>query len=116
LFVGWLWYLVMLLPVIGIVEVGLQGHANRYTYLPQIGLYLMITSGAYDFVRSLNWGLSVERWTLNVCSCGIVVALAFTAHKQTTYWRNSETLWTHTLAVTKDNDVAQTNFGMFLMD
>jgi tetratricopeptide (TPR) repeat protein len=112
LLVGWFWYLIMLLPVIGLVEVGLQGHADRYTYLPQIGLYLAITWLVADVSSTLR-----RRKEILVAAAGIIiVSLAGCAWKQTTYWRNSETLWTHTLAVTKDNDVAHTNFGMLLTE
>jgi len=112
LLVGWFWYLIMLLPVIGLVEVGLQGHADRYTYLPQIGLYLAITWLVADASSTLR-----RRKEILVAAASIIiVSLVGCAWKQTTYWRNSETLWTHTLAVTKDNDVAHTNFGMLLME
>jgi protein O-mannosyl-transferase len=112
LFVGWLWYLIMLLPVIGIIEVGLQGHADRYTYLPHIGLYVAFTWLIVDLSASLP-----HQKQILAASAGVaLLALAFGAWKQTTYWRNSETLWTHTLAVTKDNDVALTNLGTALME
>jgi len=112
LFVGWLWYLVMLLPVIGIVEVGLQGHADRYTYLPAVGLYLAVTWPIADTATA-----SILRRKIFVASAILVVLLlSACAWKQTTYWRDSETLWKHTLAVTKENDVAHANFGMLLMD
>ncbi len=112
LLVGWLWYLSMLLPVIGIVEVGLQGHGDRYTYLPQIGLYIAITW----LVADLSVSLRFHRKILAPAGTIIVTALTACAWKQTSYWRNSETLWTHTLAVTQNNDVAHTNLGMFLAD
>lgn len=112
LLVGWLWYLIMLLPVIGIVEVGLQGHADRYTYLPQVGLYIALTWLAVEVSRSLPHRKEI----LAAVGSGIVIILSACAWKQTTYWRNSETLWAHTLAVTNDNDVALTNFGTFLME
>jgi tetratricopeptide (TPR) repeat protein len=112
LLVGWLWYLIMLLPVIGIVEVGLQGHADRYTYLPQIGLSIALTWLVGDVSRSLPHRKEI----LASVGSGIVIILSACAWKQTTYWRNSETLWTHTLAVTTDNDVALTNFGTLLME
>jgi tetratricopeptide (TPR) repeat protein len=112
LLVGWFWYLIMLLPVIGLVEVGLQGHADRYTYLPQIGLYLAITW----LVADVSSTLRRRKEILVAAASIIIVSLAGCAWKQTTYWRNSETLWTHTLAVTKDNDVAHTNFGMLLTE
>jgi protein O-mannosyl-transferase len=112
LFVGWLWYLVMLLPVIGIVEVGLQGHADRYTYLPHIGLYIALTW----LVGDLSISLHVGKRVLAPAAAIIVIAFSAWAWRQTTYWRNSETLWTHTLTVTKNNDVALTNMGVILKD
>ncbi len=110
--VGWLWYLSMLLPVVGIVEVGLQGHADRYTYLPQIGLYIALTW----LLADLSVSLPYRRRYLSVAAVLIVGTLTAVAWKQVGYWRNSETLWTHTLAVTRDNDVAHTNLGMVLVD
>jgi tetratricopeptide (TPR) repeat protein len=112
LLVGWLWYLVMLLPVIGIVQVGLQGHADRYTYLPQIGLYIAITWLVSDLVKSLPY----RRQILAGAGAIVVAVLCGCAWKQVTYWRNSETLWTRALAVTRDNDVAHANLGMFLAE
>jgi len=112
LLTGWLWYLVMLLPVIGIVQVGLQGHADRYTYLPQIGLYIALVWLIADgFFR-----LRVPKPVAATIAILIVVSLAACARKQATYWRNTETLWTHTLAVTKNNDVAHSNYANFLME
>jgi protein O-mannosyl-transferase len=112
LLVGWLWYLIMLLPVIGIVEVGLQGHADRYTYLPHVGLYIALTW----FVAELARSLPHRKEILATVGGGIVIILSACAWKQTTYWRDSETLWTRALAVTTDNDVALTNLGTSLMD
>ena len=110
LLVGWLWYLVMLLPVIGIVQVGLQGHADRYTYLPHIGLYVALTwliADVFSPVRYRRAGLAAAGITA-------LVALSACAWNQTSYWRNSEALWTRALAVTNDNETAHTNFGMLL--
>jgi protein O-mannosyl-transferase len=111
LFVGWLWFVVMLLPVIGIVEVGLQGHADRYTYLPQIGLYIAVTWLVVDLTTSLPH----RRQILSAAGLSVVIALAACSYKQTTYWQNGETLWRHTLAVTTDNDIAHTNLGTLLV-
>lgn len=111
-FVGWLWYLIMLLPVIGIIEVGLQGHADRYTYLPHVGLYVAFTWLIVDLSASLRH----QKQILVASAAVALIALTFSAWKQTTHWRNSETLWTHTLAVTKKNDVALTNLGTALME
>ena len=107
LLMGWLWYLGMLIPVIGLVQVGGQAHADRYTYLPQIGLYLALIWAA----GSLGAGWRHRRVVLGGLSTVILVALIFCARTQTSYWRNSESLWTHTLACTSDNDIAHYNLG-----
>jgi Flp pilus assembly protein TadD len=112
LLIGWLWYLVMLLPVIGIVEVGLQGHADRYTYLPHVGIYIALTWLTLDLAVLLR----MRREILGVVGAIALMALSACGWKQTTYWRNSATLWTHTLAVTKNNDVALANFAIWYMD
>jgi tetratricopeptide (TPR) repeat protein len=112
LLVGWLWYLIMLLPVIGIVEVGLQGYADRYTYLPHIGLCIALTWLVVDLSISLHVG----KQALVTAAVIIVIASSALSWKQTTYWKNSETLWTHTLAVTSNNDVALTNIGVLLKE
>jgi tetratricopeptide (TPR) repeat protein len=112
LLVGWLWYLIMLLPVIGIVAVGLQGHADRYMYLPHVGLSIALVWLVGDVARSLPYRKEI----LATVGCAIVILLSACAWKQTTYWRNSETLWTRALAVTTDNDVALTNLGTSLME
>lgn len=112
LLVGWLWYLSILAPVIGIVQVGLQSHADRYTYLAHIGLYLAITWLIVDLARSLRY----RREILATAAVIVIVAFSACAWRQTSYWRNSETLWTHTLAVTRDNDVAHMNLGLVLME
>ena len=104
---GWLWYLGMLIPVIGLVQVGGQAHADRYTYLPQIGLYLALIWA----VGSLGAGWRHRRVVLGGLSTVILVALIFCARAQTSYWRNSEVLWTHTLACTSDNYIAHYNLG-----
>ena len=107
LLMGWLWYLGMLIPVIGLVQVGGQAHADRYTYLPQIGLYLALIWAA----GSLGAGWRHRRVVLGGLSSVILVALIFCARTQTSYWRNSEVLWTHTLACTSDNYIAHYNLG-----
>ncbi len=111
LIVGWLWYLSMLLPVIGLVQVNLQAHADRYTYLPQIGLYLMIAWGVADL--SATWRYRTQ--TVGVASIVAIAALAVTARAQASYWRDSETLWNHTMAVTKDNYFAHASLADLLM-
>jgi Flp pilus assembly protein TadD len=111
LLTGWLWYVGMLVPVIGLLQVGTQARADRYTYLPQIGLYLALTWAVADFCA----GWRHRRLVLGSCSAGILVALIFCARAQTAYWRNSESLWTHTLACNSNNLVAHTDLGFALL-
>jgi tetratricopeptide (TPR) repeat protein len=111
LFTGWFWYVGMLVPVIGIVQVGVQARADRYTYLPQIGLYLIATWTIADL--SMAW--RYRRQILGVAAAIVITALAWSAWIQSTYWRDSEILWTHTLAVTSDNDVGHASLADLLL-
>jgi protein O-mannosyl-transferase len=111
LLVGWLWYLGMLVPVIGIIQVGEQAHADRYTYLPQIGLYLMLAYGAADLLKNQRH----HRLLLGSLSVAIILVLASVARVQASYWKDSQTLWTHTLAETTNNHVAHNNLGNVLL-
>lgn len=111
LIVGWLWYLGMLVPVIGVVQISYYSHADRYTYLPQIGLYLLLAWTATDLVSNLPH----RRPVLAVTGAVIVAALMLLARAQTAYWENNQTLWNHTLAVTDDNVIALNNLGNDLL-
>ena len=111
LITGWFWYVGMLVPVIGIMQVGFQARADRYTYLPQIGLYLIATWSIADL--SMAW--RHRRQILAVAAVIVIAALASVAWIQTTYWRDSETLWTHTLAVTSHNDVGHASIADLLL-
>ena len=104
---GWLWYLIMLVPVIGILQVGSQARADRYTYLPQIGLYLIIAWGAVDLAERLRH----YRVYLGALGGAVIIILTFVAHSQAGYWKNSETLWTHAVASTNTNALAELNLG-----
>ena len=112
LFTGWFWYVVMLVPVIGLVQVGEQGHADRYTYLPYIGLFLLAVWGVADVVAGRR---SISRIAVATAAV-IIFALTWAAFVQTRYWHDSETLWTHALAVTSDNDFAHNNLAYLLVD
>ena len=112
LFVGWFWYLGMLVPVIGLVQVGSQAMADRYTYLPQIGLCMAVTWGVAQL--AVSW-----RYRFRVCGAAAALAvlvLMGLAWRQTSYWRDSETLWTHTLACTARNFLAHYNLGVALAE
>ena len=111
LITGWLWYLGMLVPVIGLVQVGEQARADRYTYLPQVGLYLALTWTIVDLSASLRRRQEI----LSVAAATLITALTWRAWIQASYWKNSETLWTHTLAITSGNDVAHNNLGFIFL-
>ena len=104
---GWLWYLGMLVPVIGILQVGSQAHADRYTYLPQIGLYLALTWMAADLMS--DW--RCRRLGLACLATAVVIPLFFCARRQVSCWHNSESLWTQALNCTTDNFVAHLKLG-----
>ena len=108
--VGWLWYLGTLVPVIGLVQVGDQSHADRYTYLPQIGLYLVIVWAVMDLAISWRY----RRQILATLASVIIVALMVCAWKQIAYWRNDESLWEHAIACTSGNYTAHNNLGYLL--
>ena len=108
---GWLWYLGMLVPVIGLVQVGWQGRADRYTYLPQIGLYIAGTWAVAEFTAS--WRR--QRAILSAAAILTIALLGWRAWLQTSYWRDSETLFRHALAVTANNDVAENNLGIVFL-
>jgi tetratricopeptide (TPR) repeat protein len=110
LLVGWLWYLGILVPVIGLIQVGLQARADRHTYLPQIGLYVLLTWAVADLCA----GWRHRRVVLGGLATVILVALILCARTQTSYWRNSETLFRHALAVTENNSLACNNLGVAL--
>ena len=123
---GWFWYLLMLLPVIGLIQVGAQAHADRYTYLPQIGLYIFLAWGITDICRASvsdanRTGTAfhrnaLQRRILGVTASVAIILLAWCAHIQASYWRNGESLWSHAIAVTSENFIAHGGLGQFLLD
>lgn len=108
--VGWFWYLGTLIPVIGIVQVGIQSMADRYTYIPLIGLFIMIAWGVPELLGSRRSG----KLFLPVLSLLILSILSVCAWQQVQYWKNSTTLFQRALAVTSKNYLAHNNFGVIL--
>ena len=107
LLVGWLWFVGMLVPTIGLVQVGSQARADRYTYLPLIGLSILpVWSAAELAERGRAWRTSVA-----VASAAALAALAVTAHRQAGMWRDGVTLFSHTVAVTRDNALTRSYLG-----
>ena len=105
--VGWLWYLGTLVPVIGIVQVGSQAMADRYTYIPLIGIFIMITWGISDWVSKRHY----RRIGIFTAAASILSILMITSWLQVKYWSNSVTLFKHAINVTGDNSTAQLNLG-----
>jgi tetratricopeptide (TPR) repeat protein len=110
--VGWLWYLGTLVPVIGLVQVGVQSYADRYTYVPLIGIFIVIAWGAAELVGNRSY----RKVAAAVLATVIVAALGVCTWIQAGYWRNSTALYEHALKVTADNHVAHNNLGVVLRD
>lgn len=108
--IGWLWFLGTLIPVIGLVQVGSQSMADRYTYLPSIGLFIVVVWGLMEFVTTRS--PASQRILVGVGAC-VLVAYAAVAERQVGYWRDSGTLFQHSLDVTKHNAVAELHLGSF---
>jgi protein O-mannosyl-transferase len=108
--IGWLWYLGTLVPVIGLVQVGDQALADRYTYVPLIGLFIAASWGLHELIQRR------PRWRAAgiVAAAGVLLLLAWGTRWQLSHWRNSETLFTRALAITKNNYVAHNNLGNVL--
>jgi len=110
--VGWFWYMGMLVPVSGFAPLGLETRADRYTYLPQIGLYLLLT---WLVVELLPTGRR-SRVALGAVAAVFLALMGWIAHERTAYWRDTLTLWTETLAHTTDNLAAEENMGAALQE
>jgi len=109
---GWVWTLVTLAPVIGLVQVGAQARADRYMYVPMVGLTIMVAWGAADLAR--RW--PAARRPIAAAAVVACLGAAAVSASQIGYWRNSETLFRHALAVTADNYLAEHNLGSNLLE
>ncbi|HEV2331424.1 MAG TPA: tetratricopeptide repeat protein [Verrucomicrobiae bacterium] len=112
LFTGWAWFLGTLVPVIGLVQIGPQSMADRYTYVPGIGVFIAATWGAVEATKSLR------HQALVLASCGpaiVTIYIGLTIH-QTGYWKDNETLFRHAISVTRDNGVAYSNLADYYMN
>jgi tetratricopeptide (TPR) repeat protein len=110
--VGWLWYLGTLVPVIGLVQVATQALADRYTYVPTIGLFILFAWGMADFCC----GAEVRVIAVSVLTSAALAIFLVLTYFQVQYWRDSEALWEHTLAVTERNHVAHNHLAMAFID
>jgi protein O-mannosyl-transferase len=110
LLVGWFWYLGTLVPVIGLVQVGTQSMADRYTYVPLIGVFVMVVWALCDAVARRV----LLRVALPAVACASVIACTVATRAQVAYWQDAWTLWTRALAVTHDNEAAHIAVGAML--
>lgn len=111
LLVGWLWYLGTLVPVIGIVPIGLQSMADRYTYLPLIGVFIAVTWLAASLSESTAW----QRGVLPVVSTILLVVCVMSSRAQVRHWQDGVTVFTRAVSVTEANAVAQNFLGAALL-
>jgi tetratricopeptide (TPR) repeat protein len=109
LFTGWFWFLGTLVPVIGLVQVGMQAMADRYTYLPTIGIAIMLTWG----IAALTEGIPYRRSLLSGAATATLVILTVITMRQLAYWQNSFTLFNHALAATENNPIAHKQLGIY---
>ncbi|MFZ0759439.1 MAG: tetratricopeptide repeat protein [Candidatus Sulfotelmatobacter sp.] len=111
LLVGWLWFLGTLVPVIGLVQVGDAAMADRYAYIPLIGIFAMIAFGAADLAAAKDIGYVWQA----IPAAAVLIPLALITHRQISYWQSSYDLWAHALEVTQNNFVAEDNLGGALL-
>ena len=108
--VGWLWYLGMLVPVIGLLQAGIQAHADRFTYLPQIGIALAVVWGLADLTVAWKWSV---KWKL-AATGAVVIAMIWTSWRQAGTWTDGLSLFTRNVALTERNAVGQNNLAVAL--
>ena len=109
--VGWLWFLGALLPVIGLIQAGSQSMADRFTYLPSLGLFIIIAWG----VPAILFQTSAARWACGALAGLVLLACAWRSHDQLSCWKNSGTVFGHAIAVTRDNWFARGCLGSYLV-
>jgi len=109
--VGWFWFLGAMVPVIGIIQVGEQAMADRYAYLPFVGLFIAAVWAVADYARARK----IPATYLAGPTVCILAAMAAVTHHQIGFWHDTKTLWTHTLSITEQNYVAEASLGAELI-
>ena len=110
-FVGWFWFLGTVVPMIGLVQVGVQAMADRYAYIPLLGVFVIVCWGAADLIRVWHVPTAVSV----VCTSAILLTLGIALHRQVSFWTDNLTLWTHTLEITEGNYVAEDSVATALI-
>ena len=109
---GWLWFVIVLLPVSGVVSLGRLSIADRYTYFPSIGFYLMVTWGLTDLAEKL-FPMRIKQILLGTAAIAVLVVCAVLSRQQLSYWQNTQTFYEHALKVDPNNYVAQQNLHIY---
>jgi tetratricopeptide (TPR) repeat protein len=110
--VGWFWYLGTLVPVIGFIQVGRQATADRYTYVPLIGISIIAVFGISEAHSSLSW----RKYIFVIAGGAAIGACLWRTRTQLEYWASSRELWAHALEITSENELAQFNLAAALQD
>jgi protein O-mannosyl-transferase len=110
-FVGWFWYLGTMVPMIGVVQIGAHAMADRYAYIPLLGIFVIVSWGAADLIKRWHVPMAVSATGVAV----ILLMLGFALHRQVSYWGDNVTLWSHTLEATGNNFPAEENLAMALI-
>jgi tetratricopeptide (TPR) repeat protein len=110
-FVGWFWFLGTMVPMIGLVQVGVQAMADRYAYIPLLGIFVIVCWGAADLIDIWHVPAAVSA----LGSAAIAMTLGIALHRQVSFWTDNVTLWTHTLAITEGNYIAEDNVATALI-
>jgi Flp pilus assembly protein TadD len=110
-FVGWFWFLGTLVPMIGLVQIGVHGMADRYAYIPLLGIFVIVRWGAAALVD--KWHVPNAAWA--TAAAVILLTLGFALHRQVGYWGDNVTLWSHTLEITEGNYTAEDNLATALI-
>ena len=108
LLVGWLWFVVTLIPVIGLIQVGMQSFADRYTYIPSIGIFIMLVWS----IPTAHKPVALRGWV--IAACAVIVALTVMTWVQASYWKDRRTLFTHAAEVTQGNYIAHQSLAVQL--
>jgi hypothetical protein len=111
LFVGWFWFLGTLIPMIGLVQVGVQSMADRYAYIPLLGIFVIVCWGAADLIQ--RWHIPTVLSAF--CAAAMLLTLGFALHRQVGFWTGNVTLWNHTLQITGPNYTAEDNLATALL-
>ena len=105
--VGWFWFLGTLVPMIGLVDIGVHAMADRYAYIPLLGIFVIVSWGAADLIKRWHVPTAVTA----AGTVAILLALGIALHRQASFWSDNVTLWTHTLEITEANFTAEDNLA-----